>query len=40
MRYRKTKKSDGNKYLKLMKKLDQESSFMLYKPKERKTTIK
>jgi RimJ/RimL family protein N-acetyltransferase len=40
LRYRKIKKSDGKKYLKLMKKLDQETSFMLYEPDERKTTIK
>jgi len=40
LRYKKIKKSDGEKYLKLMKKLDQETSFMLYEPDERKTTIK
>jgi len=40
LQYKKIKKSDGKKYLKLMKKLDQETSFMLYEPDERKTTIK
>lgn len=40
MRFKKIQKSDGEKYLKLMKKLDQETSFMLYEPNERKTTIK
>jgi RimJ/RimL family protein N-acetyltransferase len=40
LQYKKIKKSDGEKYLKLMKELDQETSFMLYEPDERKTTIK
>ncbi|MGM0603013.1 MAG: N-acetyltransferase family protein [Bacillota bacterium] len=40
MRYKKLKKSDGKNYLKLLKQLDSETSFMLYEPDERKTTIK
>ncbi len=40
MRYRKIQKSDGEGYLKLMRQLDVETTFMLYEPNERKTTIK
>ncbi len=39
MNYRKLKPKDGDKYLKLMKQLDKETSFMLYEPNERKTSI-
>jgi len=39
MIYRKIEIGDGEKYLKLMKQLDIETSFMLYEPKERKTTV-
>jgi len=37
---RKIKKGEGRKYLELLKKLDQETSFMLYEVGERKTTVK
>lgn len=39
LRYRKIKKGDGEKYLKLLKQLDQETSFMLYEPNERNSSI-
>jgi len=39
MIYRKIEVCDGEKYLKLMKQLDVETSFMLYEPNERKTTV-
>lgn len=40
LKYKELKKADGEKYLKLLKQLDQETSFMLYEPDERETTIK
>jgi len=40
LKYKKLKKNDGENYLKLLKKLDHETSFMLYESNERKTTVK
>lgn len=38
MEIRKLKKSDGEKFLNLLLRLDHETKFMLYEPGERKTT--